>query len=970
MGPPATLWARVSRISDDDPSDPPSRGDDVASLIRAGASLDPIEARVAMQRIRSQLRAPTAREPVLIGRHHVIERIGSGGFGAVYEAFDPQLERKLAVKVLRVGPGADDSAESALREAKLAAQVSHPNVVAVFDVGLLDNVEELGAGVFLAMEHVDGETLASWMNANRQADWREVVRIFLQAGQGLAAAHAAGVVHRDFKPANVLLGPGDRVRVADFGLANVSNPEHDDGEAPSGTPVYMAPEQHRGEPSDARTDLYAYCVALYEALEGALPFTAADTDTLLAAKLRGEPRWSGRTPAHLQALVKHGLAPEPDERPASMEELLTALARDPTAARRRWLGGAGLALAATGLGYLLAGPATPDDTKAQCATESRVELEYSPDEVAAAFEATGLSYATDAWDKTRARLEEQATSLSAARTQLCTDRESLNRSAPELYDARAHCLERQVAELGGLVEALKTPDANIVSHALEAALALEDPAACNDARVPDRPPAETDEASLARARRVEELVTEARAQNRLGRHIEAAPIVDELLEHAQLLPTSALRAEAHLVGARMRNASGEPTEAQELALTAASDAEASGDQELTVRSKVFLSYLVGYELSRPDEGLSWARNAEGALRRLGDDPRLEAMYHRASTALFQRKGNLPRAREHATQYLELQLELHDPDHPDVATAHANLGLMARSAGDLDAAERAYREALRIQTAAFGPEHPRTATAISQMGQLVIQRYEYEEAITLFEQAIGIRRKNLPEKHPSVGRDLQWLAYAHAGLGHHQQSRELNEQSVAMLRETYPGGHPDIAYGLDHIGLECELQGDFECAEKMFREALDTWVSVGGERAPEASLPLNHLGDFLHDRGRPAEARALHERALSIATDAFGPDHYRVASSLTGLGRDLLALDEVDAAVENLSRAVELSEELKVDEWEVAFRRFALAEALWAAGKQERARDLAAQALAGYEDSPPKRVPGDERERIEQWLAAH
>ena len=184
MGPPANLWARVSRISDDGPADPPPRSDEVASLIRAGASLDPIEARVAMQRIRSQLRAPTAREPVLIGRHHVIERIGSGGFGAVYEAFDPQLERKLAVKVLRVGPPSlgEDSADNALREAKLAAQVSHPNVVAIFDVGLLDNVEELGAGVFLAMEHVDGETLASWMNANRQADWREVVRIFAQAG--------------------------------------------------------------------------------------------------------------------------------------------------------------------------------------------------------------------------------------------------------------------------------------------------------------------------------------------------------------------------------------------------------------------------------------------------------------------------------------------------------------------------------------------------------------------------------------------------------------------------------------------------------------------------------------------------------------------------------------------------------------------------------------------------------------------
>ncbi|HKD42693.1 MAG TPA: serine/threonine-protein kinase, partial [Myxococcaceae bacterium] len=226
-----------------------------------------------------------------IDRFLVIEPLGEGGMGVVYAAYDPELDRKVAIKLLhpRVGDSADLRARL-LREAQAMARLSHPNVVSVYDVGTFKD------DVFVAMEFVDGRTLRAWLKEKARS-WREVLGVFRQAGQGLAAAHAAGLVHRDFKPTNVLVRKDEVVKVSDFGLAlthssasrdsraamdaasvGPSSPRSD-STAPTlqsspgvGTPGYTAPEQLRGEAIDARADQYAFCVALYEALLGERPF--------------------------------------------------------------------------------------------------------------------------------------------------------------------------------------------------------------------------------------------------------------------------------------------------------------------------------------------------------------------------------------------------------------------------------------------------------------------------------------------------------------------------------------------------------------------------------------------------------------------------------------------------------------------------------------------------------------------------
>ncbi|MFY0562508.1 protein kinase domain-containing protein [Archangium lansingense] len=291
-----------------------------------------------------------------VGRYVVEGPLGEGGMGVVYAARDPGLGRTVALKLLRPGGGGDEGRARLVREAQAMARLAHPNVLPLFEMGTE------GGSVFLAMERVEGPTLAGWLR-ERERPWREVLSLFLQAGEGLAAAHRAGLVHRDFKPANVLVGADGRPRVTDFGLVRHGAgmdeglpgdiASGDTGEsltragAVPGTPAYMSPEQLAGREVDARGDQFSFCVALHEALYGLRPFDV---------RVRGEARWSRvpmprgpRLPGYVRAALDRGLALEPEARFPSMDALLVALSRP---SGPRWLP---VVTVVAGLGLLLAG---------------------------------------------------------------------------------------------------------------------------------------------------------------------------------------------------------------------------------------------------------------------------------------------------------------------------------------------------------------------------------------------------------------------------------------------------------------------------------------------------------------------------------------------------------------------------------------------------------------------------------------
>ncbi|GEN11408.1 hypothetical protein MFU01_64450 [Myxococcus fulvus] len=301
---------------------------------------------------------PTARLPegTKLGSYVLRELLGEGGMGVVYAAEDPRLGRKVAVKLLRpMREGVEaESRARLLREAQAMARLSHPNVLPIFELGAAEGRD------FLAMEWVEGPTLAGWLR-EEERPWREVLEMFHAAGLGLVAAHQRGLVHRDFKPANVLVGRDGRPRVTDFGLARrwretaASSSTVDDaltlgvdaeetaltreGTAP-GTPAYMSPEQRRGQPVDARSDQYSFCVALHEALYGERP----GPPTKHRAPVKKPPR----LPGHVRAALAKGLASEPEARHPSMEALLQALSKQ-TPREKAWLGWAAV------LGLLAAG---------------------------------------------------------------------------------------------------------------------------------------------------------------------------------------------------------------------------------------------------------------------------------------------------------------------------------------------------------------------------------------------------------------------------------------------------------------------------------------------------------------------------------------------------------------------------------------------------------------------------------------
>ncbi|MDC0667945.1 serine/threonine-protein kinase [Nannocystis radixulma] len=288
--------------------------------------------------------------PSRIGRFVIIGRLGAGGMGVVYAAYDPELDRKVAIKLMYAedsGAGPRRGQALLLREARALAKLSHPNIVAIHDVGV-------HAGqVFVAMEFVDGRTLRHWL-AEAPRAWQAIVDVFVQAGRGLMAAHAAGLVHRDVKPDNLLVGKDGRVRVADFGVARYRDPDEvawtDNGAsrmmatvagrgARIGTPAYMAPEQHENEGVGPHSDQFSFCVALYEALYQLRPFAGKTPHEMVAAIRAGalcRPPEPSRLPGWLDRAVQRGLAAQPADRWPSLSALLSALTPEQGQRRAKW----------------------------------------------------------------------------------------------------------------------------------------------------------------------------------------------------------------------------------------------------------------------------------------------------------------------------------------------------------------------------------------------------------------------------------------------------------------------------------------------------------------------------------------------------------------------------------------------------------------------------------------------------------
>jgi tetratricopeptide (TPR) repeat protein len=521
----------------------------------------------------SVVRAVTETGSTRLGHFQLLEPLGHGGMGTVYSAYDLRLDRKVAIKLLDASHADDISLNQRLvREAQAMAKLSHPNVVPVYEVGVD------GDTVFIAMEHVTGEDLEHWL-ARQKPAWRAIVDVFVQAARGLAAAHEAGIVHRDFKPANVLVDDHGRVRVTDFGIALVrgsaeptpteptpkpvdiaavvgdatpihsSTPLTEEG-ARVGTPAYMSPEQHRGGAVDARSDQFSFCIALFEALFHRRPFPGRGYDlseNVIYGRI-DKPDPKSPVPGWVEAVVMRGLQTDAAQRFASMTELADVLARDPSRRRKRIAIG-GLAATAIAASAALLGWALRPGADEAC-TGGEAHFAGAWDDGARAaiersFAASHVPFADTSVHQLATVLDGYRTQWLAMHGEACRATRTRREQSEHVLDLRMACLDRRIGELRALTSLLATADASAIEHAVEAASSLTPVVGCADTTaLLQAGGAIDDPAARARRAALRDRLDRLIAEHRLGRYKEVLAPVRSFVADARATADPGLLAEA------------------------------------------------------------------------------------------------------------------------------------------------------------------------------------------------------------------------------------------------------------------------------------------------------------------------------------------------------------------------------------------------------------------------------------------
>jgi eukaryotic-like serine/threonine-protein kinase len=742
--------------------------------------------------------SPVLSKGAVLGRYVVLGMVGRGGMGEVYAAFDPELDRKVAVKLLRRQDAGAVDAEARtrlLREAQAMAKLSHPNVVVVYDVGTFRD------SVFIAMEFIDGNTVGYWTQASTRS-WQDVLKIFLAAGRGIAAAHAAGMVHRDFKPDNVMITREGQVRVMDFGLARqvlerdqpafgpattssrlqdllhigdapVDGVDMDvtarlgPGGAPAasvapsgsylkqkltqtgalvGTPAYMAPEQFAGEVTDARTDQFAFCVALYEALYGHRPF---DGDTVIAlmanvvsGTIRAEPAKT-KVPGRVRRIILRGFEVDPARRYATMDELLAELERNPSARPRAWV--AGLATGALGAAIFVAARQLAPGGSTLCNGAGRRlagvwELDADSPRKAAierSFRASGRT-GERLFEGVRTVLDGYVDRWASMYRDACEATHVRGEQSAEVLDLRMSCLGQRLSNVKALTDILSAAAPSVVENAVGAAAALPSLERCAD---PDmlrsviQPPADQKTRERVDALRTE--IAKVRALGDSGECIPALAAGRATLTAAKELGYLPVQAEASYVVGRAGNYCGDSGSAIGALEDAVWAAEASRHDEIAVEASAFAGGLYADYLHETKTSRRWLSYADAILTRLPGHPLLQAYTDIAWGTLLQAEGKDAEAAQRQQAALALKEQSLGPMHPDTAISAMNVGLAFHELGRDDDAEPYAKRAVETLEQIQGLKGAQVAIALYNRGEILTSLGRYPEARESLNRAIDI-----------------------------------------------------------------------------------------------------------------------------------------------------------------------------------------------------------------------------------------
>jgi tetratricopeptide (TPR) repeat protein/tRNA A-37 threonylcarbamoyl transferase component Bud32 len=823
-----------------------------------------------------------------LGRYVVLEYIGRGANGEVYSAFDPELDRRVAIKLLR--RQSVRGGRALVREARAMAKLTHPNVVAVHDVGTVVLPDHELPRVFIAMEYVPGGTLREWWRLEPRS-WAEHLAMFIQAGRGLAAAHAQGLVHRDFKPDNVLVGEDGRLRVTDFGLArsahelcvaadagsttreeigDVTEPEGKVVLPPSrwrGTPAYMAPEQFQGGTVDPLTDQFGYCVCFFEALYGARPFPGVTAMEIAEHVCAGEmiaPLEDVEVPRRIVEVVLRGLSTERERRFPDMYALLEALDPPP---RRKWPWAAlagGLIVGALALAFTYEAP-KPDpcaDAGEEIAQMWSAQRRGEVEEAILATEAPG---AADTAARVLQTFDVYAGDWQQARQRSCRA-QGTEGEARELHERRTRCLDLRFDAFAARLDALRELDSEQVGQLVATASTMPKIEECSDLDylamvVLPGADIETDVRSFER--RLERI----EALRVLGAYGRAQSLLDPVVAPISALDHPPLSAKLELLQGQLA-AQQHHDERAELHLRQAYFAALAAGEELdAVSAAAMLTQILGADLGRFDEARDWAEHGLAVATRIGQPEAIAELVSSEGIAEY-RSGRLELALERLTRAHALYIEAYDSEDIHVGKAATNVAAILLALHRYEESLPYHREATLIIEAKLGPMHvdnitthlnyaltlmnlEREAEARRElelaweilevraqegdafvralihnaMGDLDGRAGEWQRAAEHYGAMLEIMRGLFGEQNSYVANAQTAHAGALIRLGRHAEALPELEQAVAQLEQAEVPVE-ELAYARAELGIALSLEGrELERARVLVRRALATFAEA-------------------------------------------------------------------------------------------------------------------------------------------------
>ncbi|HVG62051.1 MAG TPA: serine/threonine-protein kinase [Hyalangium sp.] len=840
-----------------------------------------------------------------MGRFLILERVGKGGMGVVYAAWDPDLGRRVAIKLLRTDkPHAEGRAVAQarlLREAQAMARVSHPHVISIFDVSTL------GEDVFLAMEYVDGSNLRKWLK-EQPRPWRKVLDVFLAAGRGLAGAHAAGLVHRDFKPDNVLLGKDGRVRVTDFGLARLATDEEPEAGMSTlpdlasleegagiaqltrdgvvvGTPRFMAPEQIRGAAPDARSDQFSFCVALYHALYDDWPFEnprlpsrvgdsspgSSRKGTSGASEGTGGPRpvdpvsgaflppRGSQVPGYVWKVLLRGLSREPRDRFSSMEALLAQLEAQPRKARKLAVA-ASLALVLGASSY--AWYASWSARAVQC-TGLGQKLSGLWDvgvqrQVTEALVATGKPGAAEVAERVTRMLDDYSRGWVEMSTEACRATRIRSEQTEALLSLQMVCLERRLKDVKAVTGVLAAADAELVEKAVDTVSLLPSLRSCADVTslsqvepLPDSPQAR------AEIERISGQVAQVKALTDAGRYKQGMEVGEPALSAASTLGYQPLKAEALLWLGTLEARRDEMQAAEQHLIQALWAALASRDDEVQARAAAMLVYVVGGDAKRFDVALQWSDMARATLARMGGNEDIESDLFKNVGVAYARQRKNEESLAAFTRALQLGDKASGPEHVRRSILLGNMGNILKREGRLEEASRALTEAIAIRERVSGLNHPMGSLLHYSLAQTLLRMRDFAKAQVHARRALEIDLATFGPDHPQVGGTYDVVGTVYLEDGKYHAAQDAYQRALNIKEKALGKDHEDVSYSVR--GLAGSLMGLGEAAK-----ATPLFERVLALNPPDPVL----MGDAYFGLARALEAQGKERsRALMLARKA-------------------------------------------------------------------------------------------------------